>query len=77
MSKSQQAAGRHVASAAWVAASFANGALPPRWKQSCSLSPREAARPLHLGDFTKQMTHWPGSMDAFDKAESPVAPGAR
>lgn len=37
---------------------------------------REAARPLHLGDFTKQMTHWPGSMDAFDKAESPVALGA-
>ena len=45
--------------------------------RATAAAPGEAARPLHLGDFTKQMTHWPGSMDAFDTAESPVAPGTR
>lgn len=75
--KGGRVAGSHVASAGWVASSLASGALPPRWSQSRCHSPKAAARPRHLGDFTKQMTHWPDSMDAFDKAESPVAPGTR
>ena len=72
----QPAAGRHVASAAWVASSITSGALPLRRRRSRGCFPRAGARPPHLGDLTKHMAHCSGSMDAFDKAESPVAPGA-
>ena len=64
------AAGRHVASAAWVASSMASGVLPPRRRRSRGRSLRAGARPPHLGDLTKHKAHCSGSMDAFDKAES-------